>query len=100
MRSNTLMKIAIVLAIVAGTSATARADVSECVATWGLSSGIHMERVTYFGPFNSNEDDPRADADDPSHTVLLKGSSINGRRRSHKERSGAHLQSWAPPVSQ
>ena len=73
MKTNRLMKIAIVLAVVAGASASARADVSECDATWGLSSGIHMERVTYFGPFNSNEDDPRADADDPSHTVLLKG---------------------------
>jgi hypothetical protein len=53
-----------------GSAAVARADDSEC---WGPKSGIHMRRVTYLGPFSSTASDLRADPDDPTHTVRLRG---------------------------
>ena len=74
MRNTTLLKISIVLAVIAGASASALADVSECDATWGPSSGIQMQRVTYLGPIASSDpNDPRADQGDPSHTIQLRG---------------------------
>ena len=74
MRNTTLLKISIVLAVIAGASASVRADVSECDATWGPSSGIQMQRVTYLGPIASSDpNDPRADQGDPSHTIQLRG---------------------------
>src|SRR5215208_4556746 len=60
-------------ALYGGSASMARADDSECEATWGPKSGIHMRRVTYLGPFTSTASDLRADADDPTHTVRLRG---------------------------
>ena len=74
MRNDTLLKIAIFFALVTAASASARADVSECDATWGNNSGIHMRRVTYLGPIASSDpNDPRADKGDPTHTIELRG---------------------------
>ncbi len=63
----------VLTALSLGSASVARADDSECEATWGAKSGIHMRRVTYLGPFTSTASDLRADADDPTHTVRLRG---------------------------
>ncbi|HEY7783437.1 MAG TPA: hypothetical protein VIB00_01850, partial [Pyrinomonadaceae bacterium] len=68
MRSNTLLKIAIMLAIVVAASTSTRADVSAC----SNMAGIAMERVTYQHFFTSSTD-PRAEAGDSQHEVKLRG---------------------------
>ena len=56
-----------------GAAPAARADASACDDTWGASSGIHMRRVTYLGPFSGSTTDLRADFLDVDHKVQLRG---------------------------
>jgi pimeloyl-ACP methyl ester carboxylesterase len=55
-----------VVAVVFGLTKTARAQCPDF-------AGITTEIVTYYGPFRTNAQDPRADPDNPAHRIQLKG---------------------------